>query len=162
MKLFHALLRSSERYLFYQSIFPLAWDFFHQRFIQGNGAWKFPHYHLPKSFRNSITIGFHSRLGKMPTLSKPQSFLCLIFLSLTLLSWRRKRQITPVSLPGKFHGLRSLVGYSQLQRVRHNWAINKQTLFVFHAAACFPVPLPYYTHFHFHDFISFAVWILVF
>ena len=26
--------------------------------------------------------------------------------------WRRKRQSTPVLLPGKFHGLRSLVGYS--------------------------------------------------
>ena len=26
--------------------------------------------------------------------------------------WRRKRQPTPVILPGRFHGLRSLVGYS--------------------------------------------------
>ena len=26
--------------------------------------------------------------------------------------WRRKWQLTPVLLPGKFHGLRSLVGYS--------------------------------------------------
>ena len=26
--------------------------------------------------------------------------------------WRRKRQCTPVFLPGKFHGQRSLVGYS--------------------------------------------------
>jgi len=26
--------------------------------------------------------------------------------------WRRKQQSTPVSLPGKFHGQRSLVGYS--------------------------------------------------
>ena len=26
--------------------------------------------------------------------------------------WRRKRQLTPVLLPGKFHGRRSLVGYS--------------------------------------------------
>ena len=28
------------------------------------------------------------------------------------ISWRRKWQLTPVSLPGKFHGQRSLVGYS--------------------------------------------------
>ena len=28
------------------------------------------------------------------------------------LSWRRKWQSTPVLLPGKFHGWRSLVGYS--------------------------------------------------
>ena len=26
--------------------------------------------------------------------------------------WRRKRQLAPVFLPGKFHGQRSLVGYS--------------------------------------------------
>ena len=26
--------------------------------------------------------------------------------------WRRKRQYTPVFLPGKFHGQRSLMGYS--------------------------------------------------
>ena len=28
------------------------------------------------------------------------------------ISWRKKRQPTPVFLPGKFHGWRSLVGYS--------------------------------------------------
>ena len=28
------------------------------------------------------------------------------------ISWRRKWQPTPVFLPGKFHGQRSLVGYS--------------------------------------------------
>ena len=35
--------------------------------------------------------------------------------------WRRKWQPTPVLLPRKFHGWRSLVGYSLwLQRVGHN------------------------------------------
>ena len=36
--------------------------------------------------------------------------------------WRRKWQPTPVFLPGKSHGQRSLVGYSPrgLQRVGHN------------------------------------------
>ena len=29
-----------------------------------------------------------------------------------IFSWRRKRQLTPVLLPGKFHGWRSPVGYS--------------------------------------------------
>ena len=34
--------------------------------------------------------------------------------------WRRKWQPTPVFLPGKFHGWRSLVGYSPWgRRVRH-------------------------------------------
>ena len=38
--------------------------------------------------------------------------------------WRRKRQPTPVSLPGESHGQRSLEGYSQSigsQRVRNDW-----------------------------------------
>ena len=37
--------------------------------------------------------------------------------------WRRKWQPTPVLLPGKSHGQRSLVGYSPLgRRVGHDWA----------------------------------------
>ena len=40
--------------------------------------------------------------------------------------WRRKWQPTPVLLPGKSHGQRSLAGYSPLsmgsQRVGHDWA----------------------------------------
>ena len=37
--------------------------------------------------------------------------------------WRREWQPTPVFLPGKSHGQRSLVGYSPwCHRVRHNWA----------------------------------------
>ena len=36
--------------------------------------------------------------------------------------WRMKWQPTPVLLPGKFHGLRSLVGLQSMwsQRVRHD------------------------------------------
>ena len=36
--------------------------------------------------------------------------------SLELCSWRRQWQPTPVSLPGKFHGQRSLEGYSPWAR----------------------------------------------
>ena len=37
--------------------------------------------------------------------------------------WSMKWQSTPVFLPGKFHGQRSLAGYSPWNhRVRHNWA----------------------------------------
>ena len=38
--------------------------------------------------------------------------------------WRRKRQTTPVFLPGESHGQRSLVGlqFMGLQRVGHDWA----------------------------------------
>ena len=35
--------------------------------------------------------------------------------------WRRKWQPTPVLLPGKFHGLRSLVGYSPWGSSNPNW-----------------------------------------
>ena len=36
--------------------------------------------------------------------------------------WRREWLLTPVFLPGKYHGQRSLVGYSSWDcRVRHNW-----------------------------------------
>ena len=36
--------------------------------------------------------------------------------------WRRKLQPTPVSLPGKFHGRRSLAGYSPRgHKVGHDW-----------------------------------------
>ena len=39
------------------------------------------------------------------------------------ISWRRKWQPTPVFLPGKSHGWRSLVGYSPWgRRIGHNWA----------------------------------------
>ena len=42
--------------------------------------------------------------------------------------WRRKRQTTPVFLPGKSQGQRSLVGYSPRghKRVGHDWAAKPQ------------------------------------
>ena len=41
--------------------------------------------------------------------------------------WRRKWQLTPLFLPGKFHGQRSLAGYSpQDCRVRHKWATEQE------------------------------------
>ena len=46
------------------------------------------------------------------------------------LPWRRKWQPTPVSLPGKFHGLRSLMWYSPWgpKRVRQDLATKQQEL----------------------------------
>ena len=44
--------------------------------------------------------------------------------------WRREQLPTPVSLPGEFHGQRSLVGYCPWvvqQRVRHDWTTNTFT-----------------------------------
>ena len=42
--------------------------------------------------------------------------------------WRRKWQLTPVFLPGEFHGQRSPAGYSPwgLKRVRHDLATTQQ------------------------------------
>ena len=42
--------------------------------------------------------------------------------------WRRKCQLTPLFLPKKSHGQRSLVGYSpcDLKRVRHNLATKQE------------------------------------
>ena len=50
-------------------------------------------------------------------------------------TWRRKWQATPVSLPGKFHGQRSLVGYSPwgCKTVRHNLETKHQSLLLFFA-----------------------------
>ena len=49
------------------------------------------------------SCGFNSWVGKIP--------------------WMRKRQPSPVFLPGKSHGQRNMVGYSPWSsRVRHNWA----------------------------------------
>ena len=36
--------------------------------------------------------------------------------------WRRERLLTPVLLPGEFHGQRSLAGSIGSHRVRHNWS----------------------------------------
>ena len=45
-----------------------------------------------------------------------------------LLPWWRKWQPTPVFLPGKSQGQRSLADYSPWgRRVRHNWATKQQT-----------------------------------
>ena len=41
--------------------------------------------------------------------------------------WRRKWQLTPVFLPGKSHGQKSLTGYSPWgQRVRHDLSTKQQ------------------------------------
>ena len=48
--------------------------------------------------------------------------------------WRRKWQPTPVFLPGKSHGQRSLVGYSPWghKRVRHDLATKQQQESIVH------------------------------
>ena len=46
--------------------------------------------------------------------------------------WRRSKwQPTPVFLPGKCHGQRSLVGCHPSQRVRHNWATEDTYIYTY-------------------------------
>ena len=46
--------------------------------------------------------------------------------------WRREWLSTPIFLPGKSHGQRSLVGYSLWgHRVKHNWVTNTSTFWFF-------------------------------
>ena len=49
--------------------------------------------------------------------------------------WRRKLEPTPVFLPGKFHGQRSLVDYSLWghKRVRHNLASEQRQQLIWHS-----------------------------
>ena len=94
--------------------FPLhtAFAAFH-RFVF---IWGFPAgsvvKNLPASAGNITRLGFDPWVGKI--------------------SWRRRWQLTPVLLPGKSHGQRSLVGYnpSGCTRVGHDWAVKAQFSFV--------------------------------
>ena len=47
--------------------------------------------------------------------------------------WRRKCHLTPVFLPGKSHGLRSLAGYSPWcqKRVRHDLVTKQQQIYIY-------------------------------
>ena len=64
---------------------------------------KFPRW-LSGKYRSHKRCGFNPWVGKIPQ--------------------RRKWQLTPIFLPGKFHGQRILVAYSpwESQRVGHDWA----------------------------------------
>ena len=48
-------------------------------------------------------------------------------LTFTFMHWRRKWQPTPVSLPEKSHGQRSLVGYSPCGHKESDMTANKHT-----------------------------------
>ena len=63
------------------------------------------------------------------------------FMSICLLLWRRKRQPTPVLLPGEFQGQGSLVGYGPWdRRVGHDWAHSTQHMTPY---SCFPERQPW-------------------
>ena len=66
-----------------------------------------------------------SQVSSNPTFIPPGEalFLCFDLFHyhwVGKISWRRKWQSTPVFLPGKFRGQRSLLGYMGLQNVRHD------------------------------------------
>ena len=68
---------------------------------------------------SGTTIQRHQFFGIQPSFWS-KSYIC----------WRRKWQPTPVLLPGKSHGWRSLVGYSPWWRVGHDWTTSL-SLFTF-------------------------------
>ena len=68
--------------------------------------------HGPRSARPVVSQLCISRRLNHAHTSCVGSQLCLLFNDCTP-AWRRKWQPTPVFLPGKSHGRRSLVGYSQ-------------------------------------------------
>ena len=77
------------------------------------------------------------------------------------LFWRRKWQPTPVLLPGKFHGWRSLVGYSPWGwRVRHDW-VTSLSLFTFIHFLFITIAIISWLFF-FLSVRSFAQWIYAF
>ena len=87
----------------------------------------------------SFLPGSHSTKGFKIIQRKYRHFVC-VCVSHSVVSnslqphglWRRQWHPTPVLLPGKYHGQRSLVGCSPWgsQRVRHDWATSL-SLFTF-------------------------------
>ena len=60
-----------------------------------------------------------------------------------MIPWKRKWQPTPVVLPGKSHGQRSLAGYSPWgrKRVRHDLATKQWKERIIYIQLMFPVPI---------------------
>ena len=73
---------------------------------------------------NILNTGLPKRLsGKESSCQCRRHRRCGFHLWVGKISWRRKWQSTPVSLPGKSHGERSLAGCILcVQREKHNWA----------------------------------------
>ena len=58
--------------------------------------------------------------------------VCVYLYIFTHTPWRRKWQPTPVLLPGKFHGQRSLVGYGPWgHTVGHDWATEHTRIHIY-------------------------------
>ena len=72
-------------------------------------AWKIPWMEEP------------GRLQSMGSLRVKHDWATSLYF-FTFMHWRRKWQLTPVFLPGEFHGQRNLGS----QRVRHDWVTNTQ------------------------------------
>ena len=66
------------------------------------------HHEAPCYFKYSLATSLVARMVKcLPTMRRPRFDPWV-----GKILWRRKRQLTPVLLPGKSHGRRSMVGYS--------------------------------------------------
>ena len=116
-------------------VFPLESKFHESRNLEDF------YYCTPRIFTNWMkTGGHHLCLKNLPHPTR-SSLVAQLVKSLPVMwetqvqfpggkiPWRRAWQPTPVFLPGKSHGQRSLAGYSPWgHRVGHNWVTNTFTL----------------------------------
>ena len=83
----------------------------------------------------SMNGRYRWRSGKESACQCWRSKRCLLDPRIGKIPWSRKQQPTPVFLPGKSHGQRSLVGYSPRNwRAGHGWARSQ-------AASCYGMQL---------------------
>ena len=83
----------------------------------------------------SMNGRYRRRSGKESACQCWRSKRCLLDPRIGKIPWSRKWQPTPVFLPGKSHGQRSLVGYSPRNwRAGHGWARSQ-------AASCYGMQL---------------------
>ena len=83
-------------------------------------------YHLPKD-TGSLFGGSNSKEAAYYQRRRQERHRFHPFVG--TIPWRLELQSTPVFLPGKFHGQRTLVGYKSMesQRVGHDWVTNTTT-----------------------------------
>ena len=80
-------------------------------------------YKSEKLFNHGFNMAFpDGAIGKEPICQCRRHNICVLDSWVGKNSWRRTWQLMPEFLPREFHGQRSLAGYSQGCRVRHDWS----------------------------------------
>ena len=91
-------------------------------FISTSYGWVMfsPSYFVPVIFLIKVSFTFYLFFSKIYLWIYLRCRRCSFDSWVRKIPWRRKWQPTPVFLPGKFHGQRSLVGYHGVARIGHN------------------------------------------